>query len=188
VRYYNCIWEAHYSGDALPDLASPPWLPAQGGTAWSVVPENGSLQLDTLASVDSYAYFARQWGALSSQPTSVEARMKLDAYSGSTSLGGAGIWLETDTRAEVLLVRPGGIKLYGSGLQYTVDTLGDFHTYCIDTSGSDITVYVDGQRVINGSGAFNPLSDAQYNWVGFGDGSYGASSQSQWEFFQYNRR
>ena len=114
--------------------------------------------------------------------------MKLDGYVGHTSLGGAAIWVETDTRAEVLLVRPEGIKLYGSGLEHAMDTMGDFHTYCIDTSGSDIDVYVDGQLTIKGSGLFGPLANAEYNWVGFGDGSYGASSQSQWDFFQYNRR
>jgi hypothetical protein len=187
VLYSKCVWDAHYSGDVLPQASSPAWVPNYWGTP-QLSPAEGVLKMDTLASVRIASYFARNWGARSTQATSVETRMKLDSYSGDPNLGGAGIWVETDATAEVILIRPGGIRLYRVGLSHSMDTVGSFHTYCIDTSGRDIFVYVDGHLAINGRGAFGPMSGAEYNWVGFGDGSAGASSQAQWDFFQYSRR
>lgn len=191
VRYYNCTWQTHYSGDALPHLSTPFWpiLTLSPQPTWTSATNSGGVfRLDTLGQTSANAVFIQQWGALSTQPTSVETRMKLDAYAGSTTQGGASVSVETDTRAEVLLVRPGGIRLYKAGLEYPMDTQTDFHTYCIDTSGKDISVYVDGTLAINGVGTFGPIPGVQYNWVGFGDSSSVASSQTQWDFFQYNKR
>ncbi len=187
VLYSRCLWEAHYSGDVLPQASSPAWTPVYAGTP-QLSPEEGVLKTNTLPSLGTAAYFVQKWGALSTQPTSVETRMKLDSYSGDPNLAGAGIWVETNATAEVILIRPGGIRLYRAGLTHSMDTVGSFHTYCIDTSGRDILVYVDGQLAIDGRGTFEAMSGVEYNWVGFGDGSAGASSQAQWDFFQYSRR
>jgi hypothetical protein len=184
VRYSRCVWDVDYGADTLPSHASPAWTPVQ--SAASVVEAaSGALQIDTLGSNNFTAYYTRSWNMSLQQGASVEARMRLASYAGNANLGGAAIWIESSTSADVLLIRPTGIKLYKSGEQFNFDTTDDYHRYCVDVQGESINVYIDDATSPVITGEFLPRSWAR-NWVAFGDGSYGAGSSSLWDYVRYS--
>lgn len=183
VRYSRCVWDVEYSAESIPTFSTPTWTAAQSAAS-VVTSSSGELQIDTLYNTSLTARYSRSWNM--AQSASVSARVRLDAYTGDTNLGGTAMWIESGTRADVLLIRPQGVIFYGSGLSYDFPTMDQFHEYCIDADGPDILVYVDGQLAINGTGQFQARWWNPRNWVGFGDHSAGASSRSSWDFVRYS--
>lgn len=178
-----CSAAVEYTADALPGNSAPAWSSQLSPTA-HVDTSSGFLYLDTTNDIQEQAFFAQNWNASSAQGAAVEARVRLDDFTGDPKVGGAAIWIEDDVNAETLIIHPQGIQLYASKLSYNMDTMDGYHLYRIVTLGNDIKVYVDGKLAIDGAGALGHARGS-HNRVAFGDGSSGASSRSSWDYVRY---
>lgn len=145
-----------------------------------------ALKIDTMNNVSDFAYFTRYIEVQNGDKIELEAKVKLDNYSGYTTYGGCGIAIEDDKNEEFLIIRPDGIYTFNSHVLYAMNTMDNYHVYRIVAQGSSVKVYVDGSTI--------PVIDSSFNpppfWsprlmVGFGDGSGGASSTSSWAYVKY---
>lgn len=179
-------WDLVYEVDAQPDNQVY-WSPTKAG-APKVEAERGLLHLDTTSSLSNKLSFSHSWDINNATGLIVEAKLKLQAFTGDTGLGGVGIYVADDVREEALIVRPKGILLYNSNLAYnwgTNEKSADYHVYRIETEGTDIRVYVDGILRIEGIGRFGAGDNLFTNQVSFGDYSAGAGSRSTWDYIKY---
>lgn len=185
-------WDMEYTADTLPEAFVSP----MNGVGWTnesqgaspVTVDEGFLSIDTLGQVADWSYWTSAWDTLNDPRivNAVEFSMRLEAYDGATSLGGAAVWVEDDTHEDILLLTPGQIHLYWSGLSSTaVDPSDGFHVYRIYTRAEDICVTVDGVLVIDGRGQFQAQPGYAENEVGFGDGSWFAASRARWDYLNY---
>jgi len=172
-----------YAADDLPQDADPPWEARLSPQA-AVGADAGIFRIDTTQNLTELALFSQNWGASNAKGSTVEARMRLNDYSGDPDSGGAAIWVEDDKNAEAILIRPGGISLYAAHLAYEVDTK-DYHVYKIVAAGRDILVYVDGSLAIDGTGTYGSNEWPARNMIAFGDGSGGSAGYSSWDYVSY---
>jgi hypothetical protein len=168
------VWSKQASGAALGFSTSDPQLGYYD-----------ALKMDTTASLGHHSFFSRSIIASASDTITVTAKVRLDYYVGSSGLGGCAIWVENNQNAEAILIIPTGLLLYHKQVLYTMDTMSNYHEYKIVAAGNTLHVYADGGVTPIISTTFGGQSDAARGWVGFGDGSYGASARSSWAYVRY---
>jgi hypothetical protein len=180
-----------YVPSILPHEKSDEW---QGNISDGIVditpddPQLGSydaLSLDTRGNNNKVAFFTRSIVGSTSDTITVTAKLRLDAYSGSTTVGGCAINVENDRDVETLLIRPTGLRLYFRGVQYNMNTMDGYHEYTIVAGGNAIKVYVDGGVTPVISSTYGKQRRVARSQIGFGDGSLSASSLSSWAYVRY---
>ena len=173
-------FDVSWTGDTLPEsngLFTDP-SSSNGCISREILPEN--IYSMNTTSTEGCLHQATNWIPDPNVGFTVDAKVKLLSIVGSTNLGGMAIWVGSTQGEANLLLTPSGIKEYGSGKLYTMNTTDDFHTYRITVQGNNYTVYVDGVEKISG-----PTNDRNRDAMYFGDGSGGSGGNAQWMCVSY---
>jgi hypothetical protein len=156
-------WLLQYDGKALP---ASPWIAQKT--------PNATVQPEGLRLVDSDAGYANYRAAFQSEPDEeliVEAVVKTAGISGSQpKKTAASLWPWRDGAPVALQVSDGkhqdGLVLFpAQAASFTdrfipMDTTHAFHTYRLVIRGSDMQIWVDGVKKVEGQGAFWKPADS----------------------------
>jgi hypothetical protein len=115
----------------------------------------------------------------------IEASLKIDPSTQPTGDGSEMIWANDHTNLVILQFNPGSVYLaYPDFVPVQMDTTDAFHVYRMESKGTNVRVYVDGQLKID-----HTLSQpgGGSNILAFGDGSGGGPPNlTQWDYFSYD--
>jgi len=167
-------WSFEYTGDAKPP---PPWTRDPGSPRTEEKLGDGALFIADRGTVaGDYHYYRFPWGAETSGPITVEARVKV--------VSGSSFVIVADARAgERLRLLPDHIDLlHHSNLRHEMDTTDDFHLYRITIEGEDLRVYVDDELRIDAPGTFKPRGGYPRNELAFGAANSGWQGEAYWDF------
>ena len=123
---------------------------------------------------------ADNWNANPITGFTVEAKVKVNSFTGDEDLGGIAIFSTSPDAEAILILREDSIKEYFSGQIFLMDTTDNFHTYRITIKDSTSTIYVDDVLVLTGATA-----DLNRNELLFGDGSNDAGGDVEWDCVAY---
>ncbi|MGC9319103.1 MAG: sialidase family protein [Armatimonadota bacterium] len=184
-------WLLEYQGDELPS----PDVWSYQGQGGSVRIEDGALRI-----VDEADEGVCNYRATFEQPADtdivVEARVKVNDVSGVQSMGRlrpiysggpVAVRVGDGSREEGLVLVPGRLTSFLDRM-HMMDTTGDFHTYRLEINGRDMSIFVDGERVIEGRDAFWQPSEAAEPFVTFGSTCEPYFGDSSWEFIRLGVR
>jgi hypothetical protein len=171
-------------------LPPKPWrlvTGAEAGTTTTV--SHGILTINTPSDYNEYLldYPNGIWHKYVSNARGwvVEASLKLDPSTQPTGDGSETIWVNDHTNLVILDFNPGSVYLsYPDFVQVPMDTTDAFHIYRIESKGTSLRLYVDGQLKID-----HTLSQpgGGSNILAFGDGSGGGPPNlTQWDYFSYD--
>ncbi|MGC9319104.1 MAG: hypothetical protein ACP5KN_13815, partial [Armatimonadota bacterium] len=194
-------WLLEYEGDELP--------PAE---VWSYQGEEGTPRIEdgALRIVDEAEEGVCNYRATFEQPADtdivVEARVKVNETAGPVgshsrvagvkrmfqvrpidARGTAAIRVGDGSREEGLILVPGRLTSFLDRM-YMMDTTSDFHTYRLEINGRDMSIFVDGERVIEGRDAFWQPSEAEQPFVSFGSFCEPALGDSSWAYIRLGVR
>jgi hypothetical protein len=164
-------WSAEWTATALPasswrhDALRPEITIAQ-------LQDGALLIADRGTAAGEYLYYAYPWSADAEEMTLVEAEVKVVS-------GWNNVIVCNGRATERLMLYPDYIGTYHSRLRYDMDTTGDFHTYRIELTGSDLRVYVDGQLRLDATGRFTAPSDGR-NELRFGAANSPSVGEALW--------
>ena len=176
-------WLVDYQGQAMPGS---PWTAA--GKVQAKI-KDGSLHL-----VDDSAEFGNyraSWKSHADNEIIVEARVKVQTVTGSqkkkTSMS---LWPWRDGAPVGVLVSDGrhqeGLVLFASqAASFTdrfipMDTTNRFHTYRLVIRGTDMSMWVDGEKKVEGQGAFWKPADSPEPFIQFGSSAKTATGDALW--------
>ncbi|MCB0036242.1 MAG: hypothetical protein KDE51_19560, partial [Anaerolineales bacterium] len=185
VEPYDCAQTTSVSRLRIPDSEIKVIRDGEGSDATIALTENDTLFVDTMSSINTDAFWYTDWKVDPARGASLEARMRLVDFYGDDETGGAMLLVNDGVNHAALLIRPNGIKLYRTDMEASLDTFR-FHTYCIEIQDNDIFVFVDGALRIDGTDQFPSHLNGRTNRIGFGDGSRGSSSQTEWEYVTFS--
>jgi hypothetical protein len=129
-----------------------------------------------MAVVDKY------WGADPGTGASVEARVRVVACRG---LAGVMLAFSDGVHEEIITLYPDRIELDHARRSHAMDTTGGFHVYRVDIRETDVSVSVDGARVIHALGAFTRPAHDGRNRVSFGAGSSASTGEAWWDWVRW---
>ena len=96
----------------------------------------------------------QQWRACPETGAIVEARVKVVSCKG---MAGVMLGFSDGKHEDILTLYTDKIELHHAKLTHAMDTTVDFHVYRVEIKSNDVSVAVDGVKVIDGAGAFtNP--------------------------------
>jgi len=161
-------WLIDYSGKALPDAK---WTAAGKVNAKL---EDGSLRL--VDDSEEFGNYRATWKARPDQEIVVEATVKVGAVTGSRAKKpSTSLWPWRDGAPVAVLVSDGkhqeGLVLFpAQAASFTdrfipMDTTSRFHTYRLVIRGTDMSMWVDGQRKVEGQGAFWKPADSPQPFI-----------------------
>ncbi|MFP4248021.1 MAG: hypothetical protein ACLFU7_00095 [Armatimonadota bacterium] len=134
--------------------------------------DDGLLIADRGEEQGDYIYFRYPWEAHPDRLAVAEAEVKvIDGWSNFTISNGVS--------TERLALRPDHISTHFTGLRYDMDTTDDFHTYRVEVQGEDIRIYVDGELVIDGEGAYTQDANGRNSAV-FGGSNSPSLGEALW--------
>jgi hypothetical protein len=177
-------WLVTYDGKALPGDG---WIAA--GKPGSAAVEADGLRL-TDDSAD-FAHFRAPWRADPDQEIIVEATVKVVAVTGSQkNKTASSLWPWRDGAPVSVLVSDGrhqeGLVLFANqAASHTdrfipMDTTNRFHTYRLLIRGNGMEVWVDGERRIEGQGAFWKAAESPEPFIQFGSTAKAAMGEAIW--------
>lgn len=184
-------WLVEYEGKTLPD------------TPWATVGKPvATLEAEGLRLTDDgpgFGAFRRTWQAGADDEIIVEARVKVGrmtgAIKGKTTLS---LWPWRDGAPVSVLVSDGkhqdGLVLFPNQATnftdrfFPMDTTKAFHTYRLVIHGTDMTMFVDGERKIVGQGAFGKPAGAPEPFLQFGSTAKTATGDALWEYVKLGVR
>ena len=183
-------WLLQYDGKALP---ASPWI-AQKTPKTTPVTPNATVQPEGLRLVDSDAGFANYRAAFQAEPDDeliVEAVVKTAGITGSQSKKtAASLWPWRDGAPVAVQVSDGrhqdGLVLFpAQAASFTdrfipMDTTQAFHTYRLVIRGSDMQIWVDGVKKVEGQGAFWKPAESPEAFIQFGSTAKTAMGEALW--------
>lgn len=181
----DITWLVEYNGKALP---GDPWI-SNGAP-------NASVEAEGLRLIDDGAdtgFFRATWAG-SRQPDQeiiVEVVAKVTSVSGSKSNKAAtSLWPWRDGAPVSVLVSDGrhqeGLVLFATqAASHTdrfipMDTTSRFHTYRLVIHGNDMSMWVDGEKKVEGQGAFWKPADSPEPFIQFGSTAKTATGNALW--------
>jgi len=175
-------WDECYRGVVTPELGEWPWSVSAGSNTTATV-EGDCLRInDRGTAKGELRFYSRQWHADRSMGGVVEARLKVRSCSGQSGV----ILMAADGANEVSLTfYPDRIEFGHGGRSHKMDTVGAFHTYRLELSGTRVRLSVDDQQVVDeASGLVKPAYNGR-NLIGFGSCSSAATGEAFWEFVRH---
>ncbi len=185
-------WLVEYRADSLPQKQG--WTPVGAPTAKAEI-ANHALRIADDADNDT-ACFRAAWKAEPDHEIIVETRARfaaMKAWRGGTMFwpwrDGApiGLLVSDGKHQDGLALRPQGISTFRDRFAQ-LNTSRSFHTYRLVIRGNDISVDVDGERKIQGRGAFCRPADSAEPFIQFGSNSKAFTSESFWEYVRLGVR
>lgn len=176
-------WLVNYDGKALPD------------STWTAVGKpNATLEADGLRLNDDgkeFAHYRAGWKAGADDEIIVEARVKAGTITGSQPKKPAtSLWPWRDGAPVMVQVSDGrhqdGLVLFpAQATSFTdrfipMDTTKEFHTYRLVIRGTDMSMWVDGVRKVEGQGAFWKDADSPEPFIQFGSSAKTATGDAVW--------
>ena len=136
--------------------------------------EAGLLLADRGTEVGDYLFYRFPWGADPTGKTVVEARVKV--ISGLNR-----IIICNGVVSERLEIYPDRIELWSQRkLRYALSTADDFHSYRLETSGKQLTVYVDDVARIEAPGGYGKAVAGGRNELCFGAADSPSLGEACW--------
>ena len=178
-------WLVEFDSKSMPDRQG--WETV-GDAAVNARIVDGALRIAD-DSGEALGYFRTTWQADPSREIVVEARVRVESMISNRKTG-TSMWPLPDGAPIILLVndgrREGGLVLRPEKMATLVDRVvpmdgkKSFRTYRLVIRGSDMSVYVDGQRKIVGEGAFSRKSNTRDAFLQFGSTSKVHYGESYW--------
>jgi len=176
-------WLVRYDGKSLPDST---WRAV--GDAKATL-EGGGLRL--IDDGIGFANFRTAWKPGADDEIIVEATVKVVSVTGSQPEKPAtSLWPWRDGAPVMVQVSDGrhqeGLVLFpGQAASFTdrfipMDTTNRFHTYRLVIRGTDMQMFVDGERKVQGQGAFWKPADSPEAFLQFGSSAKTATGDAVW--------
>jgi hypothetical protein len=127
----------------------------------------------------------RAWSATPEDGAAAEARVRVVSCSG---LGGVSLGFSDGVHEDLLTLYADRIELHQAKRSYAMDTTNGFHVYRVDICGSNVSVRVDGEKVIDGPGQFTGPAHEGRNRVSFGACSSAATGEAFWDWVRWTVR
>lgn len=174
----DVVWQLNYEGNVLP---AGEWSP--NGTPAAKLEAEGLRMGEDGAGL---GYYRADWKAGEDDEIIVEATVKIDPMEGWQKKPPISLWPWRDGAPVVIQVSDGrheeGLAL--SQFQATtftnrfipMDTTNRFHTYRLVIRGTDMQIFVDGERKVAGQGAFWKPAESKQPFILFGSTAKTAGS------------
>jgi len=180
----DITWLVNYDGKSLPD---PAWVVT--GTP------KVTLEADGLRLTDDdkeFANFCAAWKPGADDEIIVEVVAKVFATTGSQkNKTSASLWPWRDGAPVSVLVSDGkhqeGLVLFASqATNHTdrfipMDTTNRFHSYRLIIRGTNMEMWVDGERKVDGQGAFWKPAESPEAFIQFGSSAKTATGEAIWQ-------
>jgi len=173
-------WSLVYKAESLPNETG--WGRSAGESTSAEITPDGLRLVDAGTQHTQLHCYSRSWGAQPGESAIVQATVKLVACSG---VAGMCIHTSDGIHEDCLTLYPDRIELSQSGLKYAMDTTDAFHTYQIRIAGTTQQVFVDGELVIDGWGAFRGPAYHGRCVVQFGSISSAATGEAVFKEVRY---
>ena len=184
-------WQVTYDGKSLP------------AATWSVVGtpgaklEGGGLRVEDDG--DGLGHYRAAWKAGEDDEIIVEAEVKVEATTGSQKKKpSTALWPWKDGAPVVMQVSDGrhqeGLVLFpNQATNFTdrfipMDTTDRLHTYRLVIRGTDMQMFVDGERKVIGQGAFWKAVESKEPFLLFGSTSAKATGSAIWKSVRLGTR
>lgn len=179
----DITWLVTYDGKSLP------------GAPWTAIGEpDAAIEAEGLRLTDdstAFAHFQAPWKSAPGQEVIVEAVVKVSATTGSQkNKSSLSLWPWRDGAPVSVLVSDGrhqeGLVLFSNqATSHTdrfvpLDTTNQFHAYRLVIRGSDMEIWIDGQRRVTGQGAFWKPADVAEPFIRFGSTAKTATGEAVW--------
>jgi hypothetical protein len=186
----DITWQLAYDGHALPTAE---WNAV--GTPVAKLETEGLRMGEDGA---GFGYYRAPWQAGEDDEIIVEATVKVDPMAGWQKKPALTVWPWRDGAPVVLQVSDGrhqeGLVL--SQFQATtftdryipLDTTNRFHTYRLIIRGTDMQIFVDGQRKVVGQGAFWKPAESNQPFILFGSTAKKVSGSAIWQSVRLGTR
>lgn len=176
-------WLVNYDGSALPD------------STWTAIGKpNATIEDGALRLVDDgkeFAHYRTAWKAGADDEVIVEAKVKAGAITGSQAKKPAtSLWPWRDGAPVMVQVSDGrhqdGLVLFpAQATSFTdrfipMDTTDRFHTYRLVIRGTDMSMWVDGVKKVEGQNAFWKRADSPEPFIAFGSSAKTATGEALW--------
>jgi photosystem II stability/assembly factor-like uncharacterized protein len=176
-------WLIHYDGKALPTA---PWT--------AIGKSNATLEPDGLRLIDAdkeFAHYRAPWKAGGDDEIIVEATVRVASVTGSQAKKTASsLWPWRDGAPVSVLISDGrhqeGLVLFANqAASHTdrfipMDTTNRLHTYRLVIRGTNMQMWVDGVRKVEGQGAFWKPADSPEPFIQFGSTAKTATGDALW--------
>lgn len=187
----DITWQLHYDANALPE------------GPWSIVgTPNAKVEADGLRIEDDgtgFGHYRAVWKAGEDEEIIVEAEVKVlsttGAVKGKTT---SSVWPWRDGGPVVMQVSDGrhqeGLVLFpNQATNFTdrfipQDTTNRFHTYRLVIRGTDMQMFVDGERKVVGQGAFWKPAESKEPFILFGSTAKTATGNAIWKSVKLGTR
>ncbi|MFO1486717.1 MAG: sialidase family protein [Verrucomicrobiaceae bacterium] len=187
----DITWQLHYDAKALPE------------GPWSIVgTPNAKLEADGLRIEDDgagFGHFRAGWKAGEDEEVVVEAEVKVlsttGAVKGKTT---SSVWPWRDGGPVVMQVSDGhhqeGLVLFPNQVTNFTDrfipqdTTNRFHTYRLVIRGTDMQMFVDGERKVVGQVAFWKPAESKEPFILFGSTAKTATGNAIWKSVKLGTR
>lgn len=187
----DITWQLQFDGKALPDAK---WSPV--GTPSAKLDADGLLVEDE---GDGLGHYRATWKAADDAEIIVEAEVKVGTTTGSQKKKpSTSLWPWRDGAPVVLQVSDGrhqeGLALFPSqATNFTdrfipQDTTNRFHTYRLVIRGTDMQMFVDGERKVIGQGAFWKPAESKEPFILFGSTAKTATGSAIWKSVRLGTR
>jgi len=151
----------------------------QSGTSVS----NGVLHVvDAGTQLGDLVIMNRPWRADPESGSAVEARVRVVSCQG---MAGVMLGVADGVHEDTLTLYTDRIELHYAKLSYVMDTTNGFHVYRVDIRGTNVSVRVDGEKVLDGAGLFTQPAHEGRNQLSFGSGSSMATGESLWDWVRW---
>ena len=179
----DITWLVRYGGKALPDS---PWI--------AVGKVNTTVEAEGLRLIDDskeFGHFRAAWKANPGDEIIVEATVKTGTITGSQAKKPAtSLWPWRDGAPVMVQVSDGrhqeGLVLFpAQATSFTdrfipMDTSNQFHTYRLVIRGTEMSMWVDGERKVAGQNAFWKPADSPEPFIQFGSSAKAATGEAVW--------
>jgi hypothetical protein len=176
-------WLLHYDGKSLP---AAPWT--------AIGNPNAKLEADGLRLIDGdkeFAHYRAPWRPGADDEIIVEATVKVASVTGSQAKKTASsLWPWRDGAPISLLVSDGqhqeGLVLFANQVAshtdrfIPMDTTNKAHAYRLVIHGTDMQMWVDGVKKVEGQGAFWKPADSPEPFIQFGSSAKTATGDALW--------
>jgi hypothetical protein len=155
------------------------WLAPLTRSEWTA---EGLRIVDPTSEKPSGRFYMLDWDVDPAAGGAAEAVMKTLSCSESW---GATLLVSDGVHEEGVTFFTNRVELSRSKVSAPFDSGDAFHTYRVVFHGTNISVYADGELLIDGPGTFTHPASGMRNRIGFGSGSNSAMGDSVWQRVRY---